>query len=70
MLALLLILMVTGLCILISYHLSSDEITWLTYYRGVVAGFFVSGVALHFWNKWRRKKEEKEKTRKKVKIKE
>lgn len=69
MAALAFILMVTGLCILISYHLSSGEITWLTYYQGVVAGFLVSGVALHFWNRWKRKKEEQEKNKKKVKTK-
>ena len=68
MTALLFILMVTGLCILISYHFTPGEITWFTFYWGAVAGLFVSGVVLHFWNKRRKKKEEQGQTRKKVLI--
>jgi hypothetical protein len=65
MLVLLFIVTVTGLCIIISCHFSSDEITWLTYYWGVMSGLLVSGVALDCWNKWRKKKEEREQTAKK-----
>jgi hypothetical protein len=65
MFVILFILVVTGLCIIISRHFSSDEITWLTYYWGVVSGLFVSGVALDCWNKWRKKKEEQKQAEKK-----
>ena len=54
MLPLLFILIVIGLSILISYLLS-DEITWLTYYIGTMAGLLISGIALDFWNRRRRK---------------
>ena len=50
MIPLLFILIVTGLSILISCHLS-PEITWFTYYIGAVIGLFMSGMALEFWNK-------------------
>ncbi len=59
MLALLFILLVTGLSILISYY-SSEEVTWFTYFAGSVAGLFVSGIILEIYNKRRRKKEEEE----------
>jgi len=49
MIPLLFILIVTGLSILISCHLS-PEITWFTYYIGAVIGLFISGIALDFWN--------------------
>jgi len=56
MIQLLFILIVTGLSILISRHLS-PEVTWIDYYRGVVGGLFLSAVILYFWNK--RKSDEK-----------
>jgi hypothetical protein len=65
MFELLFILIVTTLCTIISRHFSADEITWLTYYRGVMSGLLVSGVALGFWNKWRRNKEEQKQGEKK-----
>ena len=60
MLPLLFIVMVVSGCILISIQLNGEEVTWFTYFKGVVAGFFVSGVVLEVYNTWRRKKEEEE----------
>lgn len=60
MLALLFILIITGLCILISY-IFSPEITWLTYYLGAVAGLLVSAVIIQIWTRIKKKKEEEEK---------
>jgi putative effector of murein hydrolase LrgA (UPF0299 family) len=58
MLPLLFILAVTGLSIYVNY-LRSEEITWLTYYMGTMAGILISGIVLDLWN-WRsRKREEK-----------
>jgi hypothetical protein len=65
MFELLFILVVTGLCIIISRHFSPDEITWLTYYWGVMSGLLMSGVSLGCWNKWRRKKEEQNQEKRK-----
>ncbi len=56
MIALLFILIVTGLSILISYYLN-PEMSWLAYYRGGVAGLFISAIAIYFWNKIKRDKE-------------
>ena len=56
MIALLFILIVTGLSILISYYLN-PEVSWLAYYKGGVAGLFISAIAIYFWNKIRRDKE-------------
>ena len=61
MLALLFILLITALSVLISIQFSpEDEVTWLTYYIGGVAGLFVSATIIHYWNKRRRKKEEEQ----------
>ena len=63
MIALIFIIVVTGLSILISISLSKD-VTWIVYYRGGIIGFSLSAVVLYFWNKRRRKKEmEKERRR-------
>lgn len=56
MIALLFIIIVTGLSICISFSLSAEP-TWLDYYKGGVLGFFFSGVILYAMNKRRRKKE-------------
>ena len=56
MIPLFFILIVTGLCIMIS-ALITPEATWLTYYKGGMIGFLISGVILSFVNKRRRKKE-------------
>ena len=56
MLALLFIIVVTGLSVLISYSISPDP-TYFDYYKGGVIGFFFSGVILYIWNERRRKKE-------------
>ena len=50
MIPLLFILIVTGLSILISCHLS-PEITWFTYCIGAVIGLFISGMALASWDR-------------------
>jgi len=52
MIQLLFILIVTGLSVLISRHLS-PEVTWVDYYRGGVGGLFLSAVLLYLWNKKR-----------------
>ncbi len=57
--ALLFMVMVTGLGVLISLRFVDDETTWFEYYRGGVAGLFVSAALLHLWNTRIRKKEEK-----------
>jgi uncharacterized membrane protein SirB2 len=57
MIPLLFILIVTGLSILISCHFS-PEITWFTYYIGAVIGLFISGLALEFWNRRKRRDED------------
>lgn len=54
---LLFIIVVVGVSIFISRHMA-EEITWFTYYTGVMAGLLVSGAALEFWNKRKRKQEE------------
>ena len=69
MIPLLFIILITGLGVLISTFIS-PEVTWFDYYLGGVAGLFVSAVAFHFWNKSRRKKEEKAKKLKERGIKE
>ena len=46
----------TLLGILISNYFSS-ETNWFTYYRGGIAGVFLSGVILEFWNRRRKRKE-------------
>ena len=56
---LLFIIIVTGLSILISHYYSS-EVTWLTYYIGAMVGFVLSGISLEFWNRRKRKKEERD----------
>ena len=50
MIPLLFILMVTGLSILVSCHVT-PIVTWFTYYLGAVIGLFVSGMAIDFWEK-------------------
>ncbi|RLF59155.1 MAG: hypothetical protein DRN37_04125 [Thermoplasmata archaeon] len=60
MLPLLFILIIVAVCTFISYELTQDQVTWFTYFRGVVAGLFVSGVILEIWNARRKKKEEEE----------
>ena len=56
---LLFIIVVVGVSLLISSHVSR-EVTCFTYYAGGMAGLLVSGAALGFWNKRKRKKEEEE----------
>jgi hypothetical protein len=53
------ILMITGICVFISYSFSS-QITWFVYYKGIVIGLFVSGIILQAWNKRKRDQESKE----------
>jgi predicted tellurium resistance membrane protein TerC len=55
---LLFILIVTGLSIFINYLLS-EEITWKTYYMGIMYGLLISGIAIDIWNWRNRKREEK-----------
>jgi hypothetical protein len=55
-----LIAAVVGGCILISLQMSSSEVNWFTYFKGAVAGLFLSGVILEVLNVRRRKKEEEE----------
>jgi predicted tellurium resistance membrane protein TerC len=54
---LLFIIVVVGVSLMISFHMS-QEVTWFTYYAGGMAGLLVSGAVLGFWNRRRRKKEE------------
>jgi predicted tellurium resistance membrane protein TerC len=58
MLPLLFILLVIGLSILVNYHLT-EKVTWFTYYIGTMSGLLISGIVLQFWNRRRRKREEK-----------
>jgi hypothetical protein len=58
MLPFLFILIVTGLSIFVSYQLS-EEITWFTYYIGIMSGLLISGIALDLWNRRSRRREEK-----------
>jgi hypothetical protein len=58
MLPLLFILSVIGLSVYISTFFVS-EVTYFTYYVGGVIGMFVSGIALEFWIR-RKRKEEKD----------
>jgi len=58
MLPLLFILLVIALSILVSCQLT-EKITWFTYYIGTMSGLLVSGIILEFWNRRRRKHEEK-----------
>jgi hypothetical protein len=60
---LLFILAVVGAGILVSLQVT-QEVTWLTYYAGGMAGLLASGAALEFWNRRRRKQEEEEARRK------
>jgi len=55
MLPLLFILFITGLSILTTYYFS-DDVTWFTYYIGVVAGLLVSSIFLEIWTRQKRKK--------------
>jgi hypothetical protein len=57
MLPLLFILSVIGLSVYISTFFVS-EVTYFTYYVGGVIGMFVSGIALEFWIRRKRKQEE------------
>lgn len=50
------IILITGISVFISHHLST-EVTWFTYYIGGVAGLLGSGFALEFWNRRKRKAE-------------
>jgi hypothetical protein len=60
MIPLIFIIMVTGLCIYLSYHVTPEsEITWFTYYKGGIVGMFVSGLALEFWIKKRKRSDKK-----------
>jgi hypothetical protein len=56
MLSLIFILAITGISIYVSCSLSS-AVTWFEYYKGGVAGLFISGLILQMWNKRKRKKE-------------
>jgi hypothetical protein len=56
MIALLFILIITGLSVLLSSFLSPDP-NWFDYYKGGIIGFFFSGVILHILNEIRRRKE-------------
>ena len=58
MLPLLFILSVIGLSVYISTFFV-PEVTFFTYYVGGVIGMFVSGIALEFWIR-RKRKEEKD----------
>ena len=58
MLPLLFILIVIGLSMLVSCLLS-EKITWFTYYIGTMSGLLISGIALEFWNRRSRRREEK-----------
>ena len=60
MLSFVFIVLVTGICIFISYS-TSDHITWFDYYKGGVIGLFISGVVLQIWNKRKRSQEMKNK---------
>jgi len=54
---LLFIIVVVGVSLLISRHVTQED-TWFTYYAGAMAGLLVSGAALEFWNKRKRREEE------------
>lgn len=56
MIALLFIIIVTGVSVYVSYLLTVEP-TWFDYYKGGIIGFFISGVILQILNKRRRKKE-------------
>ncbi|MFZ7112509.1 MAG: hypothetical protein ACOWYE_12570 [Desulfatiglandales bacterium] len=56
MLPLLFILVMTGLSVLLTSYCSS-EVTWFTYYIGVMIGLFASGLILEFWTRRKRKQE-------------
>lgn len=60
MIALLFIIVSTGLGVFYSYSMNTDA-TWLDYYRGGVIGLFFSGVILYAANKRRRAREMKKK---------
>jgi hypothetical protein len=60
MIALLFILVVTGLCVYLGSFFS-DEYSWLAYYVGGNGGLLISALMLHFWNKKRRSEELKKK---------
>lgn len=55
-----LIVIITGIGVFISSSIS-DNVTWFDYYKGGVAGIFISGVIILFLNKRREKKEMKNK---------
>jgi len=55
-----LIVIITGICIFVSYSLS-DNVTWFDYYKGGVIGLFISGVIIQILNKSRKKREMKNK---------
>jgi hypothetical protein len=54
---LLFIIAVVGASILVSFQVTQED-TWFTYYAGGMAGLLVSGAALEFWNRRKRKQEE------------
>jgi undecaprenyl pyrophosphate phosphatase UppP len=54
------IVIVTCICVFISYSISED-VTWFDYYRGGVIGLFISAVILQIWNNIKRKQEMKNK---------
>jgi purine-cytosine permease-like protein len=56
MMALLFILVVTGLSMMISHYINPEP-GWFEYYKGGIIGFFLSGVILYIINEKRRKKE-------------
>lgn len=61
MLPLLFMLFITAIGIFISISIS-PEVTWFDFYKGGIAGLFLSSIILYYINKRRRKKElEKEK---------
>jgi hypothetical protein len=57
MLPLLFILLVIALGIIISLQIG-EETSWFTYYTGGMIGLLLSALALEWWNKQKRKKEE------------
>jgi len=64
MLALIFIIITTGIGVYVSYSMSAesaDVITWLDYYRGGIIGLFLGGVILHLINKRTRAKEMRKK---------
>ena len=54
MLPLLFILFITGLSVLITYYFSKD-VTWFTYYIGVIVGLLVSSIFLEIRTRQKKK---------------